>query len=410
MSKLGTNQPSVNCDQDPVTRGEERLESTNENDANSNILNDEKKGKKERPYQSDAQKPLASHGNTSVTLAEAILFGLLNENGEVKIKAKSILNNDHIKMMQKNNEISRPKSDIIVCNVESGGKENVFRPKRSKEADEAMKKCGYDFAGQLESRGDFLDRATSKLESEKSKKSQLAFEEDNYKARLDKLMCPSCGKEQSFDEFVERRRQCSQCKVRFVQGKVANRSLWDKKQKEDRERRELNLKKIQTNMYDPNLFKPTLTTDPKTILSQAKDKTKMLGVQEKTELLMREKTSIATNNLQRRKEEEDRRKQEFIRRQQARIDAMNNKIVRESGLPPPPVYEASKSKEAEDSERLGKSSEAHRSNASARRERPASAAVALSRTPKSAASARKGGGRRANRDELFDKLQELVPF
>ena len=38
---------------------------------------------------------------------------------------------------------------------------------------------------------------------------------EDYEARLDKLICPSCRKPQSFDEFFEKKRNCSQCKLKF---------------------------------------------------------------------------------------------------------------------------------------------------------------------------------------------------
>lgn len=51
----------------------------------------------------------------------------------------------------------------------------------------------------------------------KGKLSKWEFEalKNDYEARHDKLMCPNCRKPQSFDEFFEKKRNCSQCQKKF---------------------------------------------------------------------------------------------------------------------------------------------------------------------------------------------------
>jgi len=44
---------------------------------------------------------------------------------------------------------------------------------------------------------------------------ELEALKNDYEARHDKLMCPNCKKPQSFDEFYEKKRNCSQCQKKF---------------------------------------------------------------------------------------------------------------------------------------------------------------------------------------------------
>ena len=60
-----------------------------------------------------------------------------------------------------------------------------------------------------------LSTVLDAAESKKLSKWELEKMKDDYEARLDKLICPNCRKPQSFDEFYEKKRNCSQCKMKY---------------------------------------------------------------------------------------------------------------------------------------------------------------------------------------------------
>jgi len=72
---------------------------------------------------------------------------------------------------------------------------------------------------------------------------------DDYMALLDKLACPKCKTEQSFDEYHEKIRECRRCKEKFVKLKVCNVLAFERQQKEQEEKRQKKLLELEEAMY-----------------------------------------------------------------------------------------------------------------------------------------------------------------
>ena len=72
---------------------------------------------------------------------------------------------------------------------------------------------------------------------------------DDYTALLDKLACPKCKAEQSFDEYHEKIRECRRCKEKFVKVKVCNAAAFERQQKEQEEKRQKKLRELEEEMY-----------------------------------------------------------------------------------------------------------------------------------------------------------------
>jgi hypothetical protein len=83
-------------------------------------------------------------------------------------------------------------------------------------------------------------------------------EKDDYEARLDKLACPTCKKEQSFDEFNEKRRECGRCKERFVKVNVVNMKTWQARMKVNEQKRKEKIASIEKEVYSDDMFKPVI--------------------------------------------------------------------------------------------------------------------------------------------------------
>ena len=86
-------------------------------------------------------------------------------------------------------------------------------------------------------------------------KVKKADAEEEYKLSKDKLQCPvhwanhKCIREQSFNEFWEKKRFCPQCKVRFVKVNVCDPEKFNRRMKEKEIQRQKRLKEIEAKMY-----------------------------------------------------------------------------------------------------------------------------------------------------------------
>lgn len=83
---------------------------------------------------------------------------------------------------------------------------------------------------------------------------------EDYEARLDRLQCPTCRKYQSFDEYLEKRRICGQCKERFVKLHVSKFKSWEMKQTQNDLKKAEKLAKIEQEVYGNYSFKPQTTS------------------------------------------------------------------------------------------------------------------------------------------------------
>ena len=73
--------------------------------------------------------------------------------------------------------------------------------------------------------------------------------EDDYKALIDKLVCPNCKAEQSFDEYFEKIRECRRCNEKYTKAKISNCVSFERKNKENEEKRLLKLKTVEAAVY-----------------------------------------------------------------------------------------------------------------------------------------------------------------
>ena len=69
--------------------------------------------------------------------------------------------------------------------------------------------CGYDFLDNLEKNSsDFIKRMDG-FEMFRRKKFRRDQEEQYYKSGVDKKQCPNCGQLQSYEEWAEKRGECT---------------------------------------------------------------------------------------------------------------------------------------------------------------------------------------------------------
>lgn len=207
-----------------------------------------------RLYQNPLCRPIAKVGNIEIGLSQAKLFGLLDENGELQLKMPGVSEapqRSKAETLKVLAALSAPRELALEDYEDEEAAELTFKPIKNKASEAAMRnpRCGYDFVDRLNDRGDFLERAFGSGTSEKMNRKLLEGEKEDYEARLDKLACPSCKKEQSFDEYKSKKRECSQCKVRFTALKVFNASSFEKRQREAAAKKEAKLAAIDSIMY-----------------------------------------------------------------------------------------------------------------------------------------------------------------
>lgn len=236
-------------------------------------------GTKKHMYEDELTKVIVAIGSTKLTYGEARLYGLIDAEGSLRLdKPMKKGNNRKTASPQRLHALASVpvKAPIVVTEEEA---ELTFKPSKPKAAQRAMlnPRCGYDFVSRLNEKHDFLERAFSKSESSKAKRLQLETEKQDYEARLDKLQCPKCRKYQSFDEYYEKRRSCTNCKERYVKLNVLNLQTWEKKQAKEQEKRQERLQKIEEEMYQDMQFKPAIhpykTTKPRESVVTSQPKT-----------------------------------------------------------------------------------------------------------------------------------------
>lgn len=98
-------------------------------------------------------------------------------------------------------------------------------------------------------------------------KIKKADAEEEYKISKNKLECPvhmanhKCRREQSFNEFWDKKRFCPQCQVRYVKLNVCDPEKFDRRMKVMERQRQERLKKVEDSMY--NYKKPLKNKRPK---------------------------------------------------------------------------------------------------------------------------------------------------
>lgn len=217
------------------------------------------------PYQSELNAPIIVVGKTKLGLGKAKLYGLVNDDGEIEILDKNgkSSNADKIKQRKYLHKISKPRDPVEVAVPDDAP---TFKPIKNKEAEIAMRnpRCGYDFLDRLNERGNFLDRVFGNKIEDKKKKKLLESAEADYDAKLDKLACPQCKKEQSFLEYHEKRRYCSQCKEKFCRLNIFNPSSFERRMREQELKRKQGLDDIDDEMYGKTSAAKVNPNAPKT--------------------------------------------------------------------------------------------------------------------------------------------------
>lgn len=94
-----------------------------------------------------------------------------------------------------------------------------------------------------------MERNGNSDKNQKTKNLNLESLKDDYKALLDKLACPNCKSEQSFDEYYEKIRDCRRCNEKFTKSKISKSSTFERKNKENEEKRLLKLKAVDDAIY-----------------------------------------------------------------------------------------------------------------------------------------------------------------
>jgi hypothetical protein len=226
---------------------------------------------KERPYQTDMTRPVVQYGKTKLTYGEAKLYGLLDERGEVRLQGNSeAFARSRAAVLHSRGMAERKEPAKAGPSEEE--REMTFKPARSKEASKAMNSrgCGYDFVRRLDEGGGFMQRTFARGEKGKSEKRLQESQKEDFEARQDRLKCPNCNKFQAFDEFIEKKRSCQQCHVRYAQSSVSHPQAYARKQQEAEQRKKERLKKMEDELY-PQLPKPTGKPSGKSLIERTNE-------------------------------------------------------------------------------------------------------------------------------------------
>jgi hypothetical protein len=210
------------------------------------VNNAEVKVTQHSPYQNELCKPVFSAGKTSIGFSQAKLYGLVDEKGNIKLEKKSTgISPERMKQKVETMSKPRPKTALSPNEYEI---DNIKRTEAKQAAMKAMMnpRCGYDFVERLKDRGNFLDRVNI---DKRKNKSQIEKEKQDYDLRLDKLKCPKCNRFQSYDEYVDKKRNCSLCNVRYVKHSVCHISSFEKRLEEKAKIREEKLTALDAEIY-----------------------------------------------------------------------------------------------------------------------------------------------------------------
>ena len=220
------------------------------------------------PYAKPLHKEVLKAGNVSMCHSQARLYGLeLSEDGKVKFPDHASKNNGIDKSQQiKTQQFLAQPNPKNIFSPEKGFKDSYLdeeldetKKEIQKHKSKAMKamqnpRCGYDFVDRLNDRGDIVARlANTSIDkngesSGVSKAIKDALEKD-YDAKQNKLSCPNCKREQTFDEFYEKKRFCSQCNERFEQLLKCNTNNFASRMSAAQKKKEDKLKEKQEELY-----------------------------------------------------------------------------------------------------------------------------------------------------------------
>lgn len=211
------------------------------------------------------EKPFISAKGISLTYTQAKLMGLTalgdgaNDNLLSTILREQGNRSPQTKKFSRGHmeNLSKPKPVSPSSALSSADKKCTFKWSRTNRAEAAMRDpaCGYDF---INNNGpdseNFLARMEANNENHRKKLAHKRAEED-YEKRLDKLVCPKCGKEQTYEEFSKKKKSCQGCNVPFTTNGGWDRGAWEARQHEYEERRKERIAKQEQERME-KLSKP----------------------------------------------------------------------------------------------------------------------------------------------------------
>jgi len=220
-------------------------------------------------YLSEIAKPMHKSGNTTISYAQAKLFGLLDKEGNLKTDKIRPTNINDITSKLENKTQSRAFAMSNPRAPPPAPKPEAAKPLKSRAAQSAMADpgCGYDFLDKYADKGNFLETLAAQDASRKAKsKGADDHVKADYEAKLDKLACPKCKREQSFDEWFQKKRSCGRCQERFRQINVSNAGSYIKRMEAAQKKKEERLAKAENDVYGkdgvPNFGKKPTKSGP----------------------------------------------------------------------------------------------------------------------------------------------------
>lgn len=262
------------------------------------------KNKSKNPYLNPMCEPVILAGKTTIGLSQAKLYGLLDKQGQVKLSPppkQKVASRDKVANLSQPRKYEK-QSDLVIFDEEEERRHLMAKRK----AEMAMRnpRCGYDFVDRMKERGDFIDRLNQGSEGKVSKSIFEKLKQD-YEAKHDKLNCPKCERLQSFDEFYEKKRNCTLCNVKFVKRSVCNTASFLKRMNNKQEEREAKLALLDAKVY---------ANMPKSSSSSSKNAKKISFVKEPPNNV--EQTNMGSSKAQlcREKKENERQTLPIVRR------------------------------------------------------------------------------------------------
>jgi hypothetical protein len=181
------------------------------------------------PYRNAKTQVIREIGVTKITYGQAKLYGLLNKDGNMDVSRLKDKQNMKDKESQRKHINSM--TQISLPHVPPLHEENYKPNSKTVNADK--------ISGITDRMSSSANRVNKDIEGEKA----------SYEYKQDKLSCPSCKKYQSFDEYREKKRTCSLCRVKYENLNVCDIFSYEKKLKETLKKKELRSAKVEEEMY-----------------------------------------------------------------------------------------------------------------------------------------------------------------
>jgi hypothetical protein len=207
-----------------------------------------------RLYQAASVKPLIKVGNTTVSMAQAKLFGIPMQNGKVVVPKKERIDPAILKAQQyRRNKIYAPRGPVKITIELDEDRELTFKP---------AGKLGHNPFGEQtsEQKMSFLEGTDAK-ELDRRRKLKNIIGKEDYEASLSRLSCSECGAYQSYDEYIDKRKICHRCNVEYKKN-TCNFGAFEKREKLAQMKKQERLERVMHQSYDVNPFKARIPPVP----------------------------------------------------------------------------------------------------------------------------------------------------